>query len=196
MVAAGIVAGMVLLTLGCVALVATTTTTSPTATPAAAQATANSPPVAAPSMTDQLDTSFRNQGFVIVTPFTETKNQYGNLVYSGTINDGDNVLQQYQHKLTIEVVSDRSNALARFNAYKTAAINSGDYEPNTVNDTGWWHGWSEQTVSTWYSTKDVVININEPGAVVTFSRVFVTPVDVYGITWDTYTISIDYATHK
>jgi hypothetical protein len=106
---------------------AATVSSQTTAAPAAAQATANSPPATAPSITDQLDTSFRNQGFVIVTPFTETKNQYGNLVYSGTIDDGDNVLQQYQHKLSIEVVSDRSNALARFYAYKTAAINSGDY---------------------------------------------------------------------
>jgi hypothetical protein len=198
MVAAGIVVGMVLLTLGCVALVATTTTTSPTATPAAAQATAtSSPPVAAPSMTDQLDASFSNNGYIIVKPFTETKNQYNNVVYSGTIDDGDNVLQQYRHVLTIELVQDRNDALTRFDAYKTAAKASGDYEPNTVNDTGWWHGWSEQTVSTFYSVKDVNININEPGEPVSFARVFAAPtLYVNGITWDTYTVSVDYATHK
>ena len=197
----GIVVLFILLTLGCVA-VAVMTPNTPTPTPtvkATVAATATVKATASPTgtaMTDRLDTSFRNQGFTVVTPFTETRNQYGNLVYTGSIDDGDTVLQQYQHKLTIEVVSDRSNALTRFNAYKTAAINSGDYTPNTVTDTGWWHGWSDQRVSTWYSVKDVNININEPKSAVSFSRIFVTPVYVKGIYWDTYTISVDYATHK
>jgi hypothetical protein len=179
-----------LLFIGALVLVSTTgcvdnTNTTESVTPT------NSP---AQSMTARLDQSFTNQGFVIVKPFNETTNQYGNIVYSGTINDGDNVLQQYEHKLIIEVVSGRSSAITRFNAYKTAAKASGNYEPNTVNDTGWWHGWSAQKVSEFYSTKDVNIRINEPRDVVDFTRIFVTPVHVQGIYWNTYTVSVDYAT--
>jgi hypothetical protein len=179
-----------LLFIGALVLVSTTgcvdnTNTTESVTPT------NSP---AQSMTARLDQSFTNQGFVIVKPFNETTNQYGNIVYSGTINDGDNVLQQYEHKLIIEVVSGRSSAITRFNAYKTAAKASGNYKPNTVNDTGWWHGWSAQKVSEFYSTKDVNIRINEPRDVVDFTRIFVTPVHVQGIYWNTYTVSVDYAT--
>jgi hypothetical protein len=180
-------------TTGCVSNTPTASV-SPTTSPL--NSPRNSPSVAAPSTSARLDETFRNQGFVIVKPFTETKNQYNNIVYSGTIDDGDNVLQQYRHVLTIELVKDRSDALTRFNAYKTAAKASGDYTPNTINDTGWWHGFSEQRISSFYSVKDVNININEPREVVSFSRIFVTPVYATGITFYSYTISVDYATHK
>lgn len=199
MIVVGIVVLFILLTMGCVA-VAVMTPNTPTATPtvkATVAATANVKATATPTgtaMTDRLDTSFRNQGFTVVTPFTQTTNRYGNVVYSGTINDGDNELHPYRHNLTIEVVSNRGNALTRFDVYKTAAMASGDYQPNTINDTGWWHGTSEQHVSTWYSVKDVDMHVNEPRSVVSFLRIFVPLVMAEGITWDTYTISVDYAT--
>jgi len=190
-----------LLFIGALVLASTTGCTDNTATPTptvkATVAATATPTVAAQSMSARLDETFRNHGYVILKPFTETKNQNNNVVYSGTIDDGDNVLEQYRHVLTIELVTDRSDALTRFDAYKTAAKASGDYQPNTITNTGWWHGTSEQHVSDWYAIKDVVINRNEPRDPVSFARVFAAPgLYAEGIYFYSYSISVDYATHK
>jgi hypothetical protein len=170
-------------TTGCVSNTTTTTSVTPT----------NSPPAAAQSIATQLDDAFTNQGLTIIKPFTESKNQFGNMVYAGTVQDGDKVLHPYQHKITIEVVKNRNDALTRFNAYKTQAKATGNYLPNTIKDTGWWWGWSDLNGS-FDAAKAVVVNINEAGDYPSFSTLVSPSIGEYGVYWNTYTVSVDYQT--
>jgi hypothetical protein len=120
-----------------------TVTTTPTVPTVINQTT--SPANAAPTSADlsaTINRAFTAQNYTITTPFTRAVNQYGNMVYTGVVKDGENKLVPYVHNMTIEETKSRNETMSRFDAYVAQAQTMGySYTSPISNRTeGFWLG--------------------------------------------------------
>jgi len=99
----------------CVAGCTVTNTSSPS--PTAAQSpsapyqikTTTSTPTST-AITD----NYASNGYEVVKPFTQATNQYGNVVYTGVIDDNNSThLAPYQHNVTIELMKNKTETKQR-----------------------------------------------------------------------------------
>jgi hypothetical protein len=164
---------------GCTSSTPTTTTTSPSTPASADQAT-------------KITNMFKAQNSTIIKPFTQSTNQYGNTVYTGTIKDGESVLVPYTQNVTIEQTKDRNTSLSRFNAYVAQAKQQG--YTSSLSKTGEYGGYIGQGAN---PAKYVSVDVVEP------QRSFVSIGMGHGAGFDvmqisgsnpTYYVITDYAT--
>jgi sugar phosphate isomerase/epimerase len=144
-----------------------------------------SPPTKSVDIAGKLNSAFAAKNFTIITPFTRAVNQYGNVVYTGVVKDGENTLVQYVHNLSIEETKNRNETLERFDAYVAQALTQGySQEYNTSNV---WHGVIGNGAN---PAKEVYVEIVEPNV---------------GVMWDmghlylsiqepNYRVTVDYTT--
>ena len=58
--------------------------------------------------------NYASNGYKIVKAFTKGTNQYGNVVYTGTLNDKNAThLKPYQHNVTIELIKNKTETKQR-----------------------------------------------------------------------------------
>jgi hypothetical protein len=117
-----------------------------------------SPESTSVDMTTKLENAFTARDFVIVSPFTKATNQFGDVVYTGVVKDGEKSLTQYVYNFTIEEANSRNQSISRFNAYVAQALKQG-YPQSTGNQTGIFYG---QLGTGFPPAKSVGISINEP----------------------------------
>src|SRR5665647_1700271 len=124
-----------------------------------------SPETPSGNMTAKLDNAFTSKNFTIIKPFTRAVNQFGNVVYTCTVKDGENKLVPYVHNITLEDTKSRNDSLSRFNAYVAQALKQG--YPLTENQTGYWYGVKGDIVA---PTSAIAININQPNSQLSWSH--------------------------
>ena len=64
-----------------------------------------------------ISNAFTNQNFTIITPFTQTTNNQGNIAYKGAVENGEKTLVPYVHNVSIEETKNRNQSIAQYNAY-------------------------------------------------------------------------------
>ena len=58
--------------------------------------------------------NYASNGYEIVKPFVKATNQYGNVVYTGVVNDANAThLSPYQHNVTIELMKNKTETKQR-----------------------------------------------------------------------------------
>jgi hypothetical protein len=144
-----------------------------------------SPPTKSVDMTDKLNSSFTAKNFTIITPFTRAVNQYGNVVYTGVVKDGEATLVQYVHNLTLEETKSRNETLERFDAYIAQALTLGYSQ--TYNTSIVWHGTKDSEA---YPANEVYVGIVEPnvGAMWDMGNLYL------NIKEPNYRVTVDYKT--
>jgi hypothetical protein len=168
----GLLAVLIVSVAGC------TSSNSPTAQPTT-QATAA--PATSVDMTAKLDNAFTSQNYTLVKPFTRTVSQYGNVVYTGVVKDGENKLVPYVRNMTLEETKNRSDSLTRFDAYVAQALAQG--YPEQINQTGFWYGSSGGP----NPANAVTVRINQPNSGISFN-------DYLGVFETNYTVTSEYMT--
>jgi hypothetical protein len=149
-----------------------------------------SPPTTSVNVTDQLNNAFTAQNFTILTPFTRSVNQYGNVVYKGVMKNGEGTLVPYIHNLTLEVTKDRNDSLKRADANIAQALGQG-YVPS-INTTGLWDGKISGTGDGSYPAKEVYVRIAQPNNPIIWDAL--TTTGVTAIYEPSYKVSVDYMT--
>jgi hypothetical protein len=120
-----------------------------------------------------LNKAFTAWNATIVTPFKQTTNQFGNVIYSGVVKDGQQKLTPYVHNITLEETKNRSQSIERFNATVAQAKSQG-YAQIATGQEGRWAGaiyknkLTGETSRTYNGVtilpyKYVSVVINEPG---------------------------------
>ncbi len=66
-----------------------------------------------------------DEKYVIKKPFSKSTNSNGNVVYSGVVQDGDDKLHPYSHKITIELTKNRDDTKTRYAQYKAFLLSNG-----------------------------------------------------------------------
>src|SRR5665647_495030 len=117
-----------------------------------------SPESTSVDITTKLNNAFTARNFSIISPFIKATNQYGNVVYTGVVKDGENTLVPYIHNFTIEEAKDRNQSISRFNAYVAQALKQG-YPQSTSNQTGIFYGQIGTDIN---PAKSIGLSINEP----------------------------------
>jgi len=156
----------------------------------AVSTTNNKTSVEIPSVTSDkssgITSKFSDAGYAIVTPFSKSTNNYGNVVYTGVVKDTpEKKLDPYSHKITIELTKNNNTTKARYEQYKTQLLSSGlikayDYGDYIYfSDTGHYDG----------STRLAWLNMNEPSS---SSNVYNT--HVYVNLGDSFSVTLDDAT--
>ena len=147
-----------------------------------------SPESTSADMTTKLNNAFTARNFSIVSPFTKATNQYGNVVYTGVVKDGENTLTPYVHNFTIEETKNRSQSISRFDAYVAQALRQGYVQG--YNSTGIFYGaiggYSPN------STRSVGVSINEPDRGLTWP--YYSGGNGVSVSNPSYTIVVDYMT--
>jgi len=152
----------------------TTTVTNPT----------TSPPATSVDMTTKLDNAFTTQNYTIIKPFTRAVNQYGNVVYTGTVKDGEDKLVPYVHNMTLEETKSRNESIARFNAYVAQALRRGYAEGlNSTTFEYLWVGNIGQNM-----TKIAAVRINQPNSGIVWYNAVTSLFD------PNYTVTFEYLT--
>jgi len=148
------------------------TTNTPTPTPTDTVATINN--------------AFTSQNFTISTPFKKSVNNQGITIYTGVVKNGERTLVPYSHNITIEETNNRTQSIARFNAY-VAQAKQQEYT-GTLLEEGMWYGKIGDGEN---PGKAVWVNINQPqwwGILLQGSKV---EIDMWH---DQYTVAVDYKT--
>jgi hypothetical protein len=158
-----------------------------------------SPPTTSADLTDKLNNAFTSQNnavmgqnFTVITPFTRTVNQYGNVVYSGVVKDGGDKLVPYVYNLTLEETKNRNESITRFNASVAQALTMGYSQ--TYNQTqsapltGLLYSWYGQFGDGLNPANKVRIRIGEPTNHIGWADVYTSLYDL------NHTVVSEYAT--
>lgn len=134
-------------------------------------------------MTTKLNNAFIAQNFSIVTSFMQATNQYGNVVYTGIVKDGQNKPIPQVHNITVEETKSRNETLSRYDAYIAQALKLGYAQ--AFKETDLFLGTMGNGTN---ATQSVGIRINEPNSGLTLYEAYVNIFDPH------YTICVDYMT--
>jgi hypothetical protein len=139
--------------------------TTPASNPTASPSSITSPSATSVDMATKLNKAFTAQNFIIVKPFSQAVNQYGNVVYTGVVKDGEGKVVPYVHNMTVEETKSRNETITRFNAYVAQALSQG-YPQESGNSTDLWYSFILNGGSD--ATKQASVRINEPNRGVLF----------------------------
>jgi hypothetical protein len=131
-----------------------------TSTDTSSSSSGNGGTVSSSDTSQSVTNTLQQAGFIIVTPFSKSTNQYGNVVYKGVIKDGESTLQPYNHNVTVELIKTRNGTLQRFNQSITQAQSNGISK--IQGDDTYWYGNDRSNTS--YPNKGVKIQIKEPSS--------------------------------
>ena len=116
------------------------------------------------NLASAINTRYKQLNYTVATPFAMTTDG-DRIIYKGTVNDGSNFLKPYSRSVTIELIPNREEAIARFNGLITESQNHG-FKKLMSDGTRYYVGNDGSSTSNFDTPRKVRIDILEPGSVV------------------------------
>lgn len=72
------------------------------------------PTIETSDLSKEITANYASNGYEIVKAFTKATNQYGNVVYTGVVKEGNEThLNPYQHNVTVELMKNKTETQQR-----------------------------------------------------------------------------------